>query len=203
LPANLCPPIKSSYGYALTDTCPYISFSDFLIDETSCDGKKMIRFVHMERRFERELESLWKQGGKGVTTAKKAHELLAALTRNGPPDLKKVWKLTGWGEKRIEGCIKYDLGDGFRAICFRRGETLFLSYIGDHDECQKWIDHFSGRHNWAAKENGTTLPIRSAESEKGQEAAPLDEDMEEAYDDLLMEQIDDKTPRKIFGGLYK
>jgi len=30
LPVNLCPLIKSSYGYAITDTCPYFSFSDFL-----------------------------------------------------------------------------------------------------------------------------------------------------------------------------
>ena len=40
LPANLCPLIKSSYGYAVTDTCPYFSASDFLIGETTCDGKK-------------------------------------------------------------------------------------------------------------------------------------------------------------------
>ena len=40
LPSNLCPLIKSSYGYAITDTCPYFSASDFLIGETTCDGKK-------------------------------------------------------------------------------------------------------------------------------------------------------------------
>ncbi|MGC8491740.1 MAG: 2-hydroxyacyl-CoA dehydratase, partial [Syntrophobacteraceae bacterium] len=40
LPPNLCPLIKSSYGYAATDTCPYFSASDFLIGETTCDGKK-------------------------------------------------------------------------------------------------------------------------------------------------------------------
>ena len=120
-----------------------------------------------------------------------------------PPDLKKVWKLTGWGEKRIEGCLKYDLGDGYRAICFRRGETLFLSYIGDHDECQKYLDHYSGRHNWVAKENGTTLPVQLAEPSEGPEAAPSDEDFEEDYDDFLLEQIDDKTLRKIFSGLVK
>jgi len=40
LPTRLCPLIKSSYGYALTDTCPYFSVSDFLIGETTCDGKK-------------------------------------------------------------------------------------------------------------------------------------------------------------------
>ena len=40
LPASLCPLIKSSYGYAVTDTCPFFSFSDILIAETTCDGKK-------------------------------------------------------------------------------------------------------------------------------------------------------------------
>jgi len=40
LPRNLCPLIKSSYGFAITDTCPFFCFSDFLIAETTCDGKK-------------------------------------------------------------------------------------------------------------------------------------------------------------------
>lgn len=40
LPRNLCPLIKSSYGYALTDTCPYFHFCDMVIGETTCDGKK-------------------------------------------------------------------------------------------------------------------------------------------------------------------
>jgi benzoyl-CoA reductase/2-hydroxyglutaryl-CoA dehydratase subunit BcrC/BadD/HgdB len=40
LPRNLCPLIKSSYGFAATDTCPYFRFSDFLVADTTCDGKK-------------------------------------------------------------------------------------------------------------------------------------------------------------------
>lgn len=40
LPRNLCPLIKSSYGFALSDTCPYFHFSDLIIGETTCDGKK-------------------------------------------------------------------------------------------------------------------------------------------------------------------
>lgn len=40
LPANLCPLIKSSYGHALEDTCPYAYFSDLVVGETTCDGKK-------------------------------------------------------------------------------------------------------------------------------------------------------------------
>ena len=40
LPANLCPLIKSTYGFAFTDKCPYTYFSDVIIGETTCDGKK-------------------------------------------------------------------------------------------------------------------------------------------------------------------
>ena len=40
LPKNLCPLIKSSYGFALTDKCPYFYFSDMIVGETTCDGKK-------------------------------------------------------------------------------------------------------------------------------------------------------------------
>ena len=40
LPRNLCPLIKASYGFALQDTCPYFYFSDFIVGETTCDGKK-------------------------------------------------------------------------------------------------------------------------------------------------------------------
>jgi benzoyl-CoA reductase/2-hydroxyglutaryl-CoA dehydratase subunit BcrC/BadD/HgdB len=40
LPRNLCPLIKSSFGFAVTDTCPFFHFSDLIIGETTCDGKK-------------------------------------------------------------------------------------------------------------------------------------------------------------------
>jgi benzoyl-CoA reductase/2-hydroxyglutaryl-CoA dehydratase subunit BcrC/BadD/HgdB len=40
LPRNLCPLIKSSYGFATTDTCPFFHFADLLVAETTCDGKK-------------------------------------------------------------------------------------------------------------------------------------------------------------------
>ena len=40
LPANLCPLIKASYGHVLEESCPYAYFSDLVMGETTCDGKK-------------------------------------------------------------------------------------------------------------------------------------------------------------------
>lgn len=40
LPSNLCPLIKSSYGFIIEGTCPFYAMSEAVIAETTCDGKK-------------------------------------------------------------------------------------------------------------------------------------------------------------------
>lgn len=40
LPKNLCPLIKASYGGAISGKCPFFYFSDMILAETTCDGKK-------------------------------------------------------------------------------------------------------------------------------------------------------------------
>ena len=47
LPRNLCPLIKSSYGFGKTDKCPFFYFSDLVVGETTCDGKKKM-YEYME-----------------------------------------------------------------------------------------------------------------------------------------------------------
>ncbi len=49
LPRNLCPLIKSSYGFAITDTCPYFALAELIVAETTCDGKKKM-FELLERK---------------------------------------------------------------------------------------------------------------------------------------------------------
>ena len=40
LPRNLCPLIKSAFGFKVSRTCPYFEVADIVIGETTCDGKK-------------------------------------------------------------------------------------------------------------------------------------------------------------------
>lgn len=51
LPRNLCPLIKSSYGAAASDTCPYFHFSDMVLAETTCDGKKKMYELMNEIKY--------------------------------------------------------------------------------------------------------------------------------------------------------
>ncbi len=56
LPANLCPLIKSTFGYHLTRGNPFLEMADLLIAETTCDGKKKMYELMAQSRAMHVLE---------------------------------------------------------------------------------------------------------------------------------------------------
>jgi benzoyl-CoA reductase/2-hydroxyglutaryl-CoA dehydratase subunit BcrC/BadD/HgdB len=66
LPRNLCPLIKSSYGFAVTQKCPYMYFSDIVIGETTCDGKKKMFELLAELKDVHVMQLPNTQSGQGI-----------------------------------------------------------------------------------------------------------------------------------------
>ena len=50
LPANLCPLIKSSYGYIVEGACAFFDMANAVIAETTCDGKKKMYEIVAEKK---------------------------------------------------------------------------------------------------------------------------------------------------------
>jgi benzoyl-CoA reductase/2-hydroxyglutaryl-CoA dehydratase subunit BcrC/BadD/HgdB len=50
LPINLCPLIKSTYGYHLLRSNPFLEMADLVVGETTCDGKKKMYELMAETR---------------------------------------------------------------------------------------------------------------------------------------------------------
>jgi benzoyl-CoA reductase/2-hydroxyglutaryl-CoA dehydratase subunit BcrC/BadD/HgdB len=50
LPANLCPLIKSTYGYHVKKANPFLEMADMVVAETTCDGKKKMYELMAETR---------------------------------------------------------------------------------------------------------------------------------------------------------
>ncbi len=50
LPANLCPLIKSTYGYHVQKANPFLEMADMVVAETTCDGKKKMYELLAESR---------------------------------------------------------------------------------------------------------------------------------------------------------
>ena len=50
LPANLCPLIKSTFGYHVLRNNPLLEMADLVVGETTCDGKKKMYELMAESR---------------------------------------------------------------------------------------------------------------------------------------------------------
>jgi benzoyl-CoA reductase/2-hydroxyglutaryl-CoA dehydratase subunit BcrC/BadD/HgdB len=50
LPANLCPLIKSTYGFHVQRSNPFLEMADLVVAETTCDGKKKMYELMAESR---------------------------------------------------------------------------------------------------------------------------------------------------------
>ncbi|HEY3298263.1 MAG TPA: double-cubane-cluster-containing anaerobic reductase [Armatimonadota bacterium] len=50
LPANLCPLIKSTYGFHVEGSNPFLEMADLIVAETTCDGKKKMYELMAETR---------------------------------------------------------------------------------------------------------------------------------------------------------
>ena len=159
----------------------------------------MIRFIHSDPRFERRLNDLRRSERFAVAAAKKADKIIDNLIRRGEASIIETGKLSRYGEARIPNCVKYDLGKGYRLVCVKRTDHLFLLYIGTHDDCHKWIeDNRSLIPDMDQKNIITRAAYNACLSGK---KAEHDNGKEPDYDELLMTKITEKDLRWIFQGL--
>ena len=101
-----------------------------------------IRFV-ISKELTSQLVSLNKRGGNYQLAAKKVKEVLGDINISSSKPLEAL-KLTNNGESRIKHCIKYDLNGGCRLITIQNKNLIFLSYVGTHEECERWLNANKG-----------------------------------------------------------
>jgi len=74
LPRDICPLIRSTFGMAISGTCPYKTLKDFVIGETTCDAKKKtwdlfdIRALEVPQKKKKADRDLWLSEVRDFTT---------------------------------------------------------------------------------------------------------------------------------------
>lgn len=149
------------------------------------------------------MQLLRKSDQKGVMAAKQTDLILKTMRDNGGNiPLSVSLKRTKNGERRITKCEKYDLGSGYRLITLRDGASLYVTFIGTHDECDLW---FKKRRALDHKD----ASISYVESISSQEASASEPDIissdesEDGYEKELFSRIDHETLKTVFSGLYQ
>ena len=103
-----------------------------------------MKLLFVSSKVESRIAALEKAGRSGKAISQKATGIIDSLASGdvrNPMDA--VESYTKYGEKRIKNCRKYDLGCGYRLITLQRGKTVFIPFLGSHDECQRWLENNS------------------------------------------------------------
>jgi len=159
----------------------------------------MAVFIHRKAKFNRLLDALKRGDKKSFLAEKRAQDVVKKLVGEDPSFLKEAKNRTKHGELRIDKCWKYDLGGGYRLVCVKQGENLAIAHVGNHDDCDRWIEN-NRRFELELSEIRRKTCLR-AEEEPGNPTPEPEPDEEMDYDDILMKKIDDNMLREIFCGL--
>ena len=160
----------------------------------------MITTLYLDAKLDKQLQALSRSDKKAALAAERAHEIVAKL-KAGPP-LADAGSTTKRGELRIKGCIKYNLGSGYRLVALKQGRDLYLLYAGSHDDCHRWI------------ENNRQLPIADIRRRSRRVLIDNSHDHEQCRDteketidrketDNASQGLDDRQLRTIFTGLIR
>lgn len=90
--------------------------------------------------FVNSLRRLRSAGGVKQKAAEKVTSIIGGLGVG----LEIIAKLTKQGEKRIKGCIKYDLPGACRLVTVETEGVLWLLFVGDHEEEERWLENNKG-----------------------------------------------------------
>ena len=78
-------------------------------------------------------------GGVPAKAAEKAKLIIYKMLSEPPGSPDSFGQITKYGEDRIPGCIKYDLPGAHRLITLHQDKHVVVLFVGNHDECDKWL----------------------------------------------------------------
>jgi hypothetical protein len=171
--------------------------------------------MHRKAQFTKYLQKLRRAGGRSAFSAERAVAIIATLSSapgssapgssapgsSAPGLSERVNRLTKFGERRIEGCQKYDLGSGYRLVYVKEAVHYIFLFVGTHDDCDRWLTNNKYLQDlqldrleddaWCVSEPTACDPA----------APPPQAESQMDYDDILMQTIDEQTLRRVFHGL--
>ena len=161
-----------------------------------------MKFICVSKKVATSIEALEKTGKAGMTLAGKAKCIIEGLASGtARHHMDAIGSFTKYGEKRIRNCRKYDLGCGYRLITLQRGNTVFISFLGTHDSCQRWLESNSRLKDFNA---GAGETIRVVEKKSSKIISRMCESADDIADDHdVFKHLTDKDLRRAFSGLVQ
>lgn len=161
----------------------------------------MLNTIHVASQILSKTKQLKRSTAKGKHALNHYTDIVELMRGNRFDTVELLNKRTKYGEARIQNCIKYDLGAGYRLITIKKEDQLFLQFLGSHDEADSWLNLNKG---FIPCPEGNCYPLEyridsSLETPETEQTAP--DNLQDEYEEQLMETLDDKILQQVFCGI--
>lgn len=156
---------------------------------------------HRQPSLTDSLTRLFRMGGRNKKIAEKVQAAFGRIDLGLDPF--EGLALTHHGETRIEHCVKFDLGDGFRLVTIQHKKICVFCYVGNHDDCDRWLIANSG-YRLSVDRTGHLIPISTSSTDvlirrqPSYSQRPLMETLTQAQQDELLAGISPSLMGKLF-----
>jgi hypothetical protein len=160
----------------------------------------MLEILQIHPRVEKNLEQMKVLDNAPKIAAKRAEAIIDAL-KNGTI-MARAGRLSKTKDARIRKLFKYDLGKGYRLISLKDKSSLYILFVGSHDQCDTWLDT-----NSKGKPHQTEVQMACYEimQKKRRQSGPESLSFPDPEEDLCerMPPVSQKDLREVFSGLVR
>lgn len=154
--------------------------------------------VLLHPKLERQLTAMEGQANTPFIAAGRARKIIEAMTQGQTAQAAGLFRARS--DARVKNCWKYNLGAGYRLICIRTKQIIYVMHAGDHESCDAWLNNNSKKQPQSTEIKMTSFTICDTPD-------PFDfqtirsPDREPDFDDQYLASIPQAYLRKVFCGL--
>lgn len=159
----------------------------------------MIEQIRVHQKVEKDIEQMSALDNAPAIASGRARAIIKALSRG--VSVARAGLLSKSKDARIKNLFKYNLGKGYRLITIKEEKQIFVLFIGDHDQCDRWLDANSKKSPHRRPIPMKVYPVTATATEKlkktlqDQRVTMNQEEMD------MMASVSQKELRRIFCGL--
>lgn len=154
--------------------------------------------VHIHPKLKKQLTAMKGQANAPSIAAGRAGKIIEAMIKGRTSQAAGLFRARS--DTRVKNSWKYDLGAGYRLICIRTKQSIYVMHVGDHESCDAWLNNNSKKQPQNTKIKMTTFTIRDNPAAFDFQTA-RSPDRKPDFDDQYLTPIPQEYLKKVFCGL--
>lgn len=161
----------------------------------------MIEQLHIHQKVEKDIEQMKVLDNAPAVASGRARAIIDALLEG--KSIAQAGLLSRSKDARVKNLFKYNLGKGYRLMTIKDKNRMFILFIGDHDQCDRWLDANSKKNPQHRPLPVNVYPVCRCNSKNKRQHRQQDDSVlwQEEEDPEIFSSITQKDLRRVFSGL--